>query len=547
VTAALQMPDELKIVQVLLSRAARAREDPGAFMELVMRRDEDHSPVTCAPHQRVLFDFMLGHRRGVVMVCRGGSKTFCLAAWLLWSMGRDPSYRAAVVSKNEAQALKLVQIVRDTIETNPILPVVFPNLKRSPNRFHGWTKQQLTIARPSGTRDPTLAVYGRGGAIRGSRLKEVFIDDILDQENVKTEEQRDITVNYVDSDVQRTLDTTGEARVFLIGTPLHPKDILHVAKQRGWATLAMNIKGDITVDDDVDRWNRVDGGDYWDHPLLRLSRPPFLRLTSFPDEENLFPSRWGSEVEAARLGKWGYVRQQRETSAAWTFQTEQMLKAQDYELAMCRPEWVQACQKLARERGHREMPHRSPPNGNLRFLGVDLAIKVGEHHDLTAFFGYEVLPTGHRLVLDVEFGRWDLATKMAKVGEKWDAFRYDLILVEDNGAQSLFVEQANDTMVYLPVKGDATGSEKSHPEIGIPGLFNEIFRGAWLFPSDDWDRSPKPLQAALDAAVDYVPDKHTKDVLMAWYLAYKCARRWGVGTAPPAEAGGEWAQDLLVR
>src|SRR6201999_3314390 len=107
----------------------------------------------------------------------------------------------------------------------------------------------------------------------------------------------------------------------------------------------------------------------------------------------------------------------------------------------------------ARERGVFDLCVRKAPNGNLRFLGVDLAIKVGEHHDLTAMFGFEVLPTGHRQILCIEYGRWDLATKISKVSQLQDAFRFDLVLVEDNAAQALFVEQTLRENVAMPVKG----------------------------------------------------------------------------------------------
>lgn len=523
------------LARYLLARAAEAREDPGAFLEFVMRNEEDHLPLVLSPHQAVTFDFIESHKRGVIMMPRGASKTFVLATYILWSAGNDPSYRCAVVSSIQGQAAKVLKLVRETIETNPMLRLVFPRLARSPKKTDPWTQDSITIARPPGTKDPTLAVFGAYGAIRGSRLKHVFVDDILDEENVNTDESRKKLEQWVDASVLQTIDPKGDTKQFLIGTPLHPEDILHAKKNAGWAFLKMDVVGNIEVQDDVDPSKRLAPTPYWDHALLKVSAPPFLRLAPYPDGENLFPNRWGSEVAAKARGQVGYVEDKRSTLAPWVFQTEHMLLAQDYTLAMCRPEWISACKRKAREMGVHALVHRAPVNGNLRFLGVDLAIKVKEHHDLTAYFAFEVLPTGHRQILWIEYGRYDLSTKLAKVKQLHDAFTFDLILIEDNAAQHLFVEAVELTDMGLPVKGATTGANKAHPEVGLPGLFNEIFRGAWIVPcgpAGDHDVDDR-VKAACTAAVNYVPDLHTKDIMMAWWLAYQCCRKWGIGTQPP--------------
>jgi hypothetical protein len=540
----------LRLQTYLQHMASKARHDVKVFLELVMRSEETQEPITCAPHQQVALDFIQDHKRGVLMMSRGASKSFLIATYLLWQMGRDPSYRAAIVSAKEDQAEVVLKFVREAIENNPMVQLVFPRLVRSPNQFDPWHKTQLTIARPSGTKTPTLSAYGAIGAIRGKRLKAVFCDDIVDEKNVNTEELRKQLVDWVDRAVQQTLDPH-DSQMFVVGTPLHPEDIFHVAQGRGWATLKMDALGDIEVQDDRDRGNRYSDAEFWDHPLLRLSVPPKLRLTTYPDGENLFPLRWGSEIEAKKKGKVGFVEKQRRDLNPWVFQTEFMIRAQDYSTAMCRPEWLAACQKLARERGIHKMRGANSaicvPNGNLRFLGVDLAIKTGEHHDLTAFFGYEVHPSGHREILDIEYGRWDLATKIAKVREKWVACRYDLILIEDNAAQALFVEMENLVDIALPVKGATTGRNKAHPEEGLPGLFNEIHRCAWLIPSEPDGSIDRAVEAACSGAANYVPDKHTKDVMMAWWLAYQCARLWGIPIGSQVQKEGNWAADIMER
>src|ERR1019366_6839413 len=73
-----------------------------------------------------------------------------------------------------------------------------------------------------------------------------------------------------------------------------------------------------------------------------------------------------------------------------------------------------------------------------------------------------------------------------------------------------------------------TGRDKAHPEVGLPGLFDEIYRGAWIIPcgmGGDDDVDPR-VGSACTAAVNYGPDKHTKDAMMAWFLPWQCGWRW---------------------
>jgi hypothetical protein len=525
----------------LLARASEARNDPGAFLEFVMRSEDTNLPVRTAPHQVVFFDFVERHKRGVIKFPRGASKTFCLATYILWCMGHDPMYRAAIISAIQDQAEKVLKLVRETIENNPMVRLVFPNLRRSPNKFDSWSQTKITIARPSATKDATLSAYGVFGNIRGSRLKHVFIDDILSLENVNTDDSRAKVRQWVNADALQTIDPRGDSKAFFIGTPLHPEDLLNTTQKKDhWATLKMDVRGDIEIEDDRDPGVRIDGAPYYDHPLLKPATPPFLRLNCFDDRENLFPARWGSELVDLAAGRPGYIARKRGEMEPWVFQTEYMLLAHDYSTAMCRPEWISNCKRLARIAGVHALQVNAAPNGNLRFMGVDLAIRIGEHHDLTAFFGFEVLPSGKRQILLIEYGRYDLATKLTMVKRFHEAFGFDLIHIEDNAAQYMFVEASTLMDAGLPVKGCTTGRDKAHPEVGLPGLFDEIYRGAWIIPcgmGGDDDVDPR-VESACTAAVNYVPDKHTKDVMMAWFLAWQCAKRWGIGTQPASEGGG---------
>jgi len=535
---------------MLLFLASKARHDVKAFFEFVMVEERTRQRMRLASHQEVVLDFLTAHQRGVLMMPRGHSKTFLIATYLLWLIGNDASFRGAIVSETEQQAKKVLALVKDYIQEPELsggrLHLVFPHLRQTQRKHEPWTQTDITIDRPAGTRDPTLIARGYQGAILGSRLKAVFVDDILSQENVMTEEGRRKVIEWVDGSLMGTLDKRGDPKAFLSGTAWHPQDLLHKATERGWATLKMDIVGNVQVYPDEDPLSCPGfGPEGWDHPGIRPgAKVPNNRLVKHdpdPREERLlWPGQFGLAIDDVAGQKRALAKLQRE-NLPHVFQQMYMMVAHDYSSALCKPEWIAACMKLAREKGvHRLVDRYS--DGGLVFTGVDLGIEVGEHNDDTSFFTFLVLDTGHRVILDIDFGKYDGATKVQKVVEKAERFNSCLVMVESNGGQKMLTEWALDKNVSLPVRAVQTTARKAHVEDGIPGLFLEIYNGAWLIPNEmDADGhivvDPR-VQRWCDESINYVPDKHTGDVIMSSYLAHQGARSWGITTGSQAAEGG---------
>jgi hypothetical protein len=533
----------------LLAKAKKARHDFKAFFEFVMEEENTKAPVKMAPHQEVVAEFMLAHRRGVVMMPRGHSKSFLLLALILWSIGRDPNFRGAIVSATQEQAAKMVLAVRQYIESNPRLRLVFPNLRPTTRKGEPWTQTAITVHRPHGTRDATLVALGFEGAVLGARLKFVAVDDILTAENTHTHESRTKVIEWVDAAVLQTLDRVGDARAYFVGTAFHPDDLLHVATKRGWATMKMDVMGNVSTQDDVDPVVRVDGGEQWDTDKLRPGTFPYERLAAHdPDKHEeiiLWPGRFGLKVRELVKQKHALEKLQREMLPT-TFQQMYMMVGRDAESALFRQHWFDKCKENARKMGFKTLA--TEYDGSLpTFTGVDLGIGIGEHNDDTCLFTYCVLESGHRLVLDVDCGKFDGAKKVAKVREKVERFNSWVVMVESNGGQKMLAEWALDQDVSLPVRAQQTGANKAHVEIGIPGLALEVYNGAWLLPNDDRGNCHPNLERAIREAVNYVADKHTGDALMGWWLAQQAARSWGIGTRQVEAGSGDGLGSFMTR
>jgi len=520
--------DAERLLDMAQFALAEARNDPVAFFNLCMRAELTQEPVTVAPHQEVLLDFVMSHERCVVVLPIGTAKTWSMAGLSLYFLGRDPTVRGAVVSATQLQATKVVGMVRDYIESNSMLHAVF-GLTR--NERDQWTQTAITVTRPPGIRDPSLVAVGVDGAIAGARLSWIIVDDILDRENTATKEQRDKVCDWFDSIVLARLDPRG-GRVVVTNTAWHPNDLVHRLEKKGWAVLRMGIDGSIYIRDDVERI--ASGLPPWDTDRLRPADPNDLvnnlqcRLTAHdPDPTNsipLWPERMGhDQIEKAR----------REHTPA-RYNQLFMGICRDDETSRCKQEWIDACMKRARDMGVTGLVSQYTGK-NLTFTGVDLAISPGEESDDTAFVTIEILPKGYRRILDIDVGKFDGPTTVKKLFEKHERYN-SVIRVESNAAQEFLRQFALDRDRSLPIKPHVTGRNKAHPEHGVEAIFVEVFNGAWLFPNNSRGVCHKNVQRLIDAMLYYEPARHTEDTLMAMWFAIAMAREWGAaGGREPEE------------
>jgi len=425
---------------------------------------------------------------------------------------------------------------------NDKLRLVYPNLRPSLRASDKWTQTRITVDRPPGIRDPTFQAIGIDGAIAGSRLNFVIADDLLNRENTSTPEQRAKTREFFDSSVLSRMDPVG-TRVLVSNSPWHPEDMVaELSSEKlggGWPTLKMDIYGGIWF---------FNADDEWDTDLVR---PRYVhergnvehRLVAHdPDPEHrqvLWPARFPLEYIENTLRKQHLPSE---------FQRLYMCETRDDATAMCKREWVEACKRRARELGYfalRDGPLH--PGRNMFFTGVDLAVSPGEESDDTSIFTFEVLPSGERLILDIDAGKYDGPTILGKLFEVQR--RFDSILrVESNAAQDYIRQFALQKNKALPIKAHMTGRAKAHPEHGVPGLFLEMFNGAWLIPNNRRGEMHPAVDRFVRECLYYVPSKHTGDVLMSAYLAREQAKEFGVlsGAATAGMAGGVGA-NIMAR
>lgn len=525
VRGALPVRDTQGIRDVMLSHAFKARHDIFEFFEFVMRdlggAGTNKIIGKLAPHQKLALEFMMAHDRSVNIFPIGFSKTWLSVGITLYLMGQNPGVRGAVISASQTIAAKTLGMVREYIETSEQLKMVFPHLRPHHAQGEAWTQNELTIERPIGLKDPTLVAAGFGSKqIQGSRLSWVVVDDYLDEENTSSEEQRIKAAQWLDSTVFNRLDPIG-GKVIVINTPWHPEDVVGLLSSppplgAGWATMRMDAYGDIEIYDDILTEHAVaEGrGEFWQSDLIRpTSSDPLdarCRLVDHdPDpgnEQTLWPERFPlREMERLRLRLVHNPRQ---------FARQYKCVTRNDATSYCKQEFVDRCYANGRDRGLVSFAHEYL-GSNLTFTGVDLAFSKKKGSDDTAFFTFEVLPSGMRVLLDVDCGKWDGPTIVKKLIDKQRRYK-STVRVESNAAQVLVKQFALQHDLSIPVKThQTTRKDKVDPLLGVQSLFLEMANGAWAWPTGGSKGPPPMMVRFANACLNYVPEKHVADELMA--------------------------------
>lgn len=150
---------------------------------------------------------------------RGHSKTTALSQiYPLVTYLRDNNARILIARKSLPMAKEVIKWISDTVTLNEDILKDFGNKKDIP-----WTTDSLYAKRPKASKDPTFKGIGVAGAITGGHFDLIICDDIVDDENARTEHQRTILTDWFTGTVKPLLEPWGQ--IIVICTRKHYRDL----------------------------------------------------------------------------------------------------------------------------------------------------------------------------------------------------------------------------------------------------------------------------------------------------------------------------------
>jgi len=449
--------------------ARLAREDINVFCEFVGRDEKTGIPVVQAPVHYAMHKVCDDYARAIVWAHVEAGKSASLSILrTIWELGRDPSIRGLLLSNTKGQARKVAAAIKSYIETSVELKEVFPHLEPG----EPWGEYAFSVKRSTISKDPSIQTSGVHGNVLGSRLDLVVIDDMLDWENTRTEDQRKQLIDWTVSTVFGRL--TDGSRVRVVGNAYHPQDLMHfLAKQEGWHAVRYPVLDPTTGSP---RWP-----ERW--PLERIDRV----------------AKEMGPIEAAR---------------------QLMCQTRDDSTSRFKREWIDVALRLGDGLGLASAL-TVLPQGYRTYTGIDLAVSRSEDADLTVLSTIAVDRYGVRTILNVEAGRWSGPEIISRANSAH--VRYQSILVVENNAAQDYLIQFARAGSAVPIIPFTTGRNKAHPEFGVESLAAEMAGGKWRIPNRNGVMQPE-IAALVDEMLFYSPAAHTGDRLMSLWFAREGVR-----------------------
>ncbi len=468
--------DRAAIEAYLLNRSlniALARVDPAQFCKMVLRDERTNARIDLAPVHEKWHKLVSASPNVVIWSHIEGGKTSQLSIGRpVWELGNDHNLRIAIVSKTSKAAEKVMRSVAQYIQRSPDVKEIFPRLRPAPGL--PWNSQAITVERDVLSKDPSVQATGvLRGSIQGSRLDRVYLDDVLDYENTRTEHARQELIAWLNAAIFSRL--TESSRVCFVGNAWHPRDAMHqLITGRAFVGYRFPV---------IDEHGALTWPQKWSHARIASAREMFT------------PLEFGRQL---------------------------MCKAYNDEDARFKSEWLEGCKD--RGRGFKlvdEVPNL--PNGFAIFHGVDLATgKSKAKGDLTVIFTILLHPDGTRQVLFVQSGRWTGPEIIQKLDSTDKAFG-GIFIIENVAAQH-YILQFAERLTTANCRPFTTGANKADPRFGVESLAAELAANKWLIPNGVHGTMPPEVNAWVDEMLFYDPRSHTGDRLMASWFAREGAR-----------------------
>lgn len=169
-----------------------------------------------------------------IQVCRDGAKTTILRAYSAKRVAYGLSRTILYVALNEAKGKQSVGWLKHQIETNTRFCQTFGLSRGKP-----WSDEHICILHGVEQHKVHVIAFGIGAGVRGVNLEDyrpdlIIIDDVMDDENSKTKEQRDKIKDRVLGALKESLSPrseTPDAKMVLLNTPQDFEDLSEDAKK----------------------------------------------------------------------------------------------------------------------------------------------------------------------------------------------------------------------------------------------------------------------------------------------------------------------------
>lgn len=508
------------------------------FMEEVMGFDN-------APFQDEIDDIISNdfYKKICIAIARGhGKSTHLSVGYPLWELALNHELRFLIVSSTSTVASSFITQIINHIEGNenyrywskfvdPSGRGVIPKMRRYQKKEEKWSGGAITIERHGlNSKDPSVAAIGLFGGILSKRADRIIGDDIVNQKNSETQEQREKTKEWVYTTLLPILmPKTG--RFIYLGNTWHVDDLISNFLKDPQFDYASKLPAVLSEPVKEEMWQEF-AKIRLDESISPEERHEKARIyyISHKDEMNeglklLWPEMFDyQQLYLEKLSNpFAYARMRMCDPAS---RPDQRIKE----------EWIQNSILKGKIFKLQDSP-RENLEMRLTACGLDLAVKEDETGDDTVHLSLDLVKyssisginPGDYIIRNIECGKFS-PNKTREIVKEKDALVKPIgTRVESNGYQRAMARDLED--VGLPITSYHTGGEKMNSEIGVNSLAILLENGRLILPYDNSDpRTIEIVSKLLNQMRDW-PTGHTGDILMALWFAFSEIRD-AVASAP---------------
>lgn len=518
-------------------------KDFGVFVEEIIGLDNEefHNDI-----DHILSDS--DYKKIAIAISRDhGKSTHLSIAYPLWEIARNHNLRILLVSSTGGTSSKFLSQILNHIERNqayidwakwmdPEHKGVVPQTKfGSETQESKWSGEAITINRSDlNLKDYTIQAVGLFGSILSGRADIIIVDDLVNQKNSETMDQREKVKDWFHTTLEPILVPGG--KIIYLGNTWHQQDliaellndplvdyrrrlpaIIHDATRRDlWLQWA-----DIFLKDDIDikEKNKL-GAEFYAANKVDMDEGVQVLWPSRHPYGSLFLKRLRNSYSFSRM----YQCDPSENP-------DQKIK----------DEWIEK----ALERG-KFLRLSDAPRENLQMRdttgGLDLAISQRKTSDDTAFttldqveLGDASFRPGDYILRNITSGKFTAGETREMVKQKYTDIGHTGIRVESVAYQDSMRRDLGD--MAIPVRGHYTGGEKNDSTIGVNSIAILLELGKLVLPFDRTDAHTVDEISKLVNELRAWPDGHTGDRLMSlWFALLEMRDHKGRGVVTPRRA-----------
>lgn len=359
-----------------------------------------------------------------------GKSTAITVNYALWNILKDRNIRVVIASNTASQAQSFLREISARIEKDKNLISIFGKLKPPVSRLQKWTDSEVIVERDSLSKDATVSAVGCGGAILSRRADLILCDDLIDEENSRTSEQRRKIRDWFYKVLLPVLEPSGQ--LVVVGTRWNIQDLYSDLIKDPSFDVKRVYKAIVREPERNDLWNT------WSE----LSRKDKAQGEEFLKKNNiemhkgavvLYPERWS-------LVK---LMQKKLSSGSLIFAQQYQNVALDDEVAVFKSSWLK---------------YYNPSEVDLSkltiFGALDPAISEKESADYSVFCTIGIDKDGKIYVLDVDRQRRSIGEQIKTVLNKYQFYKHEKVGIETVAFQRVIKSEldriSQEKRLYVP-------------------------------------------------------------------------------------------------